>query len=362
MVGGQSVQAARLLRHLAGEPSIDVGFQPIDVRIPGLHAQVRRLPYARTATNLPAYVAHLLARIPRYEVIHVFSAGLWSYTLWTLPVVLLTKLFRKKLIINYRDGRAAEHVTRWRTALPSLRMADAVVCPSEYLVDVFRGFGLPARSILNMLDFDGFPYRDRSPLRPVFVTNRILEPLYNVECILRAFALLQARLPEATLTIAHDGPSRSALERLARELSLHHVDFVGTIGYAQIPELYAEADIYLTTPNADCMPGSILECFASGLPVIATNVGGIPYIVTNEKTGLLVERDDHRGLAAAAERLLEERVFAKSIIERARQEVRRYSWDGGVRRGWLGLYEEMARGGSPNRRRRLRARAKHHDQ
>ena len=61
------------------------------------------------------------------------------------------------------------------------------------------------------------------------MTNRGLEPLYNVDCILRAFKIIQSRVCDATLTIAHDGPSRRHLEALARELQLNHVRFVGTI-------------------------------------------------------------------------------------------------------------------------------------
>jgi glycosyltransferase involved in cell wall biosynthesis len=296
----------------------------------------------RTAANLPGYIGQLLARVPRYDIVHVFSASLWSYALWTLPAILAARLWRKRLIVNYRDGRAAEHVTTWRTALPTLRMADAIVCPSGYLVDVFRDFGLPARSIFNILDFGQFHYRDRAPLRPRFLTNRILEPLYNVECILRAFALVQRQRSDATLTIAHDGASRPALERLARDLALHATTFLGTVDYARVPALYDDADLYVTTPYADCMPGSLLECFASGLPVIATRVGGIPYILSHGETGWLIEPDDHEGLAAAALRLIEDPDLSRSLTARARVEVRKYAWDGGVREQWLNLYEELA--------------------
>jgi glycosyltransferase involved in cell wall biosynthesis len=341
MVGGQAVQAARLLRHLQGEESVRAGFQAIDVHLPRFHARVRSVPYVRTATNLPAYVARLLAVVPRYDVVHVFSASLWSYALWTLPVVLTAKAFGKRLIVNYRDGRAAEHMATWRSALPTLRLADAIVCPSGYLVDVFRDFGIDARSIFNILDFSQFPFRERTLLRPRFLTNRILEPLYNVECILRAFALVQRQRPEASLTIAHDGASRPALERLARDLGLQHTQFVGTVDYARVPALYDEADLYVTTPNADCMPGSLLECFASGVPVIATRVGGIPYILSHEETGLLVEPDDHAGVAAAALRLLDDPSLSRSIVRRARTEVRKYSWEGGVRDQWLALYAQL---------------------
>ncbi len=90
----------------------------------------------------------------------------------------------------------------------------------------------------------------------------------------------------------------AALEQLAKDLQLRNTRFVGRVPHDQIAELYDSADVYLTSPNIDCMPGSLLECFASGLPIVATRAGGIPYIVKDRESGLLVDIDDHEALAA----------------------------------------------------------------
>ena len=107
---------------------------------------------------------------------HIFSASYWSYGLWSLPSLLLGKLLGKKLILNYRSGEANDHLTNWRSALPTIRLADAIISPSGYLVDVFARFGLKIGSINNIIDPG-----QRRLLRPVFLRNRILEPLYNVQ-------------------------------------------------------------------------------------------------------------------------------------------------------------------------------------
>ena len=72
--------------------------------------------------------------------------------------------------------------------------SDVRVSPLDYVVDVFEKAGIPARRIYNIIDSSPFRYRQRRKLRPIFMTNRILEPLYNVGCILRAFALIQKRI------------------------------------------------------------------------------------------------------------------------------------------------------------------------
>jgi glycosyltransferase involved in cell wall biosynthesis len=96
--------------------------------------------------------------------------------------------------------------------------------------------------------------------------------------------------------------------------------------------------VYLNAPNVDNMPNSVVEAFAAGLPVVTTRAGGIPYIVTNEANGLLVDCDDHEALAAAALRLFSEQGLALRLSDRARGEVvSKYTWPA-VQGGWRRAY------------------------
>jgi len=205
---------------------------------------------------------------------------------------------------------------------------------------VFKQFNLKARAVFNFVDTERFRFRPRARLRPVFLANRNLEPMYNVGCILRAFAIIQQRFPEARLTVAGDGSQREQLQKLARELNLRGVEFVGRVAPEQMHDLCDRADIYLNSSNIDNMPGSIIEAFASGLPVVTTEAGGIPYIVTDEQTGLLVRCGDHERMAERAIRLLEDKQLASRITARAREECRRYKWDA-VKSDWLNLYRSL---------------------
>jgi glycosyltransferase involved in cell wall biosynthesis len=250
-------------------------------------------------------------------------------------------LYQKKCILNYRSGEAEDHLQNWRASgIPIMRLADVIVVPSGYLVDVFARFGLKARAIYNLVELDRFHYRERRPIRPVFLTSRLLEPLYNVACVLRAFAVIQQRYPEARLTVAADGWLRSNLEQLSRELNLSSTEFVGRVPFEKMPATYDAADIYLTATNIDNMPASITECMASGLPVVTTDAGGVPYIVTHEETCLMVPRDDHQAMAAAALRLLEDNELAVGIARRAREASQSFTWNA-VRNEWIKLYHEL---------------------
>ena len=341
ILGGQSVQAARLLERLKQEPSLEVGFLPINPRLPwGLH-RLQRIKYLRTVVTSIAYVLSLLVRVYKYDVIHVFSASYFSFVLAPTPAILVGRLYRRQVLLNYHSGEAVDHLQRWRrSAIPTIQLVDSIIVPSEYLVRVFASFGLKATAIFNLIDTSRFRFRERSPLRPVFLSNRNLESHYGVDRVLRAFAIIQERIPHASLTVAGDGSQGRTLKALAQDLNLQNTEFVGQIAPAGIAEIYDAADIFLNGSEIDNQPLSILEAFSCGLPVVTTDAGGIPDIVENGRTGMVVARGDHVEMANRAVRLLENPLLAKQIIEQARRECLKYSWEA-VREAWMRAYHGL---------------------
>ncbi len=338
MVGGQAVQAQRLLEKFRAEPELKVDLQPIN---PPFFPNLQKIKYVRTVLTSIKYLFDLFVKIPRYDVIHIFSASFYSFLLAPTPAVLIAKLFRKKTILNYRSGNAENHLTHWRSAIPIIRLFDKIIVPSGYLVDVFAKFDLRAETIFNFVDTKKYDFRERKPLKPIFLSNRNFEELYNVGCVLRAFAEIRKKHGDAKLTVAGDGAEREKLHQLAKDLRLENVEFVGRIAPEEMPEFYNRADIYLNSPNIDNMPNSVIEAFAAGTPVISTNAGGIPYICTSGETGLLVETKDFEALAREAIRLLEDDALAQKIIANARRECLKYSWEN-VREHWLETYRKLA--------------------
>ena len=122
---------------------------------------------------------------------------------------------------------------------------------------------------------------------------------------------------------------------------IRDVDFRGRVNPARMNELYDEAHIYLNSSNIDNMPGSILESFASGVPVVSTSAGGIKCIVAHEQTGLLVPKNDHEAMASWAIRLLESPEMAASIARNAYEECTAYTWEA-VRESWRATYSRLA--------------------
>lgn len=338
-VGGQSVQARRLIHNFQNEPHLQIDFQPSN---PRFFPRLQKIKFVRTILTTVKYWFDLLRKIYKYDIVHIFTASYFTFAYVSIPALLIARIFGVKTVLNYRSGEAEDFFSRWgKHFLPFLKKFDAIITPSGYLVDVFAKFGIKAASINNFISREKYIFRERVPLRPIFLSNRILEPLYNIDCILRAFQIIQKKYAEAELVVAHEGFERARLENVAKNLNLRNVKFIGLVPHERIAELYDSVDIYLNSPNLDCMPGSLIECFASGLPIVSTNAGGIPYIVSDNRTGLLVELDDHAALAERAMRLLENGDLTEQIIAEGRAESLKYSWES-AREKWLALYAELA--------------------
>src|SRR5690606_24095526 len=111
------------------------------------------------------------------------------------------------------------------------------------------------------------------------IVTRNLEPIYDIATALEAFALLRQRFPAAVMTIAGEGPERAHLVKRVEALGIAgQVEFAGRLDRAEVAALYQSADLMMNPSTVDNMPNSVLEAYASGVPVVSTNVGGIPYI------------------------------------------------------------------------------------
>jgi glycosyltransferase involved in cell wall biosynthesis len=294
----------------------------------------------RTAATQLCYWPLLWRELKRADVVHLFSASYSGFLLSTLPAVLASRVLGKPLVLNYHSGAAPDHLERSRLARTVLRdVAHVNVVPSPFLQEIFERFGIAATVVFNCIDPAPFDYRPRTPLRPHLISTRNFDALYNVGCTLRAFARVQARHHDATLAVIGGGPQERQLRELAASLQLRHVTFLGRVAPESMPQHYRAADIYVQTPSIDNMPLSVLEAFASGLPVVSTNVGGVPTILQHGRHGLLAADNDDEGIAARLLDLLANPERARELASAAHDSCRAYEWSR-VRDGWLAAYQQ----------------------
>lgn len=344
LIGGQEVQADLLLRLWRDDPALHISYVGTNLALP---RWLERIPYLRTMVRFPIYLAKLLVELRKADVTHIFSAAFSSFLISTVPAFYVSRILGKKVIVNYRSPFGKRHVSASWIARSILRRADKVVVPSEYLVDVFREFHVTAEAIPNVVDLTLFSYRAREPLRPFLLSSRNLEFRYGVDLVVRAFAEVQKVFPEARLWVVGEGPQENAIRRLTAELDLKGVEVAGRVTRENIGRFYDKADILVNAPRVDNMPVSILEAFASGLPVVTTDAGGIPYIVRHEQTGLVSNTEDWRQLAANVIRLLQDPTLVRRLTENAYQQSFTYHWDT-IRQQWLRLYRNLDPPGQPS--------------
>ncbi|MGB5139491.1 MAG: glycosyltransferase family 4 protein, partial [Candidatus Zixiibacteriota bacterium] len=314
IMGGQAVQADLLLKNWRAE-NVQVGFQPHNPAPWWPLSYLTRIKYVRTAIVSVFYIAGLFLRAPRYDVIHIFSASYRSFILAPTPAILAAKLFGKKCILNYRSGEADDHLTRsGKRIFWIIRKADRIIVPSGYLVDVFGKHGFKAESISNIADLTMFRFRERKANGCKIIVARNLEPLYDIETAIRAFAIFKASHPEATLKIIGKGSDERRLKKLVNDENITGITFTGRVERAEIAKLYDEADIFLNTSIIDNMPVAIVEAFHAGLPIVTTNAGGIPYIVRDRENGLLVDMKNIEAVAQALNEVCEDVPLRAKLI------------------------------------------------
>lgn len=325
ILGGHGVQGAVLEEGLRAGGA-EVVWIPINPPFPRPLRGLRRVPVLRTVVNQALYLPRLPA-LGRVDVAHVFSASYWSFLLGPAPAMLVARLFRKRVVLHYHSGEAADHLARWGCLVhPWLRLADAIVVPSEYLRAVFEAHGYRVRVIRNVADLTRFRYRARPAPGPRLLSMRNLEPHYRVDNTLRAFAHLKTRRPDATLVVAGSGSEEGRLRRLAAELGVDGIRFAGRVERTGVPRLYDEADIFVNSSVVDNQPVSVLEAFAAGLPVVSTGTGDIAAMLRHGELGVIVPPDDPHAMAQAIDALLDDAGRARRLAAEARREAGGYAW------------------------------------
>lgn len=326
-MANQTRQLAGLLRAAGADVLL------VQVNAPYRPAWVGRLRGIRALFRLLPYILQLWRTAGKVRLFHIMANSGWSWHLFAAPAIWIGWLRGVRVILNYRGGEAEEFFSHsLRSVRPSLQRASTIVVPSGFLADVFNRRGFATRIVPNIVDVHRFTAGGRQPYAkgkdgPRLLVTRNLEPIYDIDTSLRVLQQVRKTFPAATLTVCGSGPERNRLESLARALEIESaVVFTGRIENEQTAELYRSADVVVNPSLADNMPISVLEALASGVPVVSTQVGGVPYLVQHGKTALLVPPGDAEAMANAVIRILEDQDLANRLVTAGLGEVQQYIW------------------------------------
>jgi glycosyltransferase involved in cell wall biosynthesis len=242
----------------------------------------------------------------------------------------LGQRFGHRIVMVLRGGTLPDFMNRfpnWTRRV--LSRAHVLIAPSEFLARTVIPYGFRARVIPNVIDLSLYPYRQRQIVSPRLFWMRTFHPAYNPIMAVRVLAVLRAKIPEATLVMAgQDKGIEAEVRQLGKQLVLDGaLRFAGFLDMESKLQRGNAADIFLNTNKIDNMPVSVLEACAMGLPVIATDVGGIRDLLVDQDTALLVPNDDVEAMVEAIYRLLNEPGLAGRLSANGRQLAERVSWE-----------------------------------
>lgn len=326
--GGMANQTRQLAELLQGEGAhVDV----VQVNPPYKPAWVANLKGLRAVFRLIPYFFRLWNATGRANLVHVMANSGWSWHLFAAPAVWVASLRGVPVVVNYRGGEADRFLSKHASIVrATMRRASSLVLPSGFLLEVFARHGMRGRVVPNIVNMERFqPDAEHAldPSSPHLVVARNLEYIYGNDIALKAFSKVLEVIPCARLSIAGSGPDLVRLTALAEQLGVSdRVRFTGRLDRDEMAALYRQADVMLNPTRVDNMPNSVLEAMASGLPVVATSVGGVPFIVEHEKTALLVPADDEDALATETLRLLRDPDLRARLTRAGVASAREYRW------------------------------------
>jgi glycosyltransferase involved in cell wall biosynthesis len=191
--------------------------------------------------------------------------------------------------------------------------------------------------IPNTIDLEMYPYHPRNLNGPRLLWVRSFSKIYNPKMAIDVFAFLKRDFPNAELCMV--GPDKeNTIEKYiqySKDLGLE-VTFTGKLPKEEWIARAVDFDIFINTTHFDNTPVSVIEAMALGLPVVSTNVGGVPFLIESGKHGILVEDSDTIGMVNAIRQLLNDPQLVRFIQKNARAKVSHYDWQV-VKNFWLAL-------------------------
>lgn len=356
MAQAQSVHTVRWVNALV-ERGLQIDLISLNNPAPELSDKVRyhKLPFSRPfGYFLAVPEARRLLRRLRPDLLHAHYASgygtlarlcnwrpmilsVWGSDVYTFPK---TSVLHRRLVRH------------------NIRHADRIFSTSKAMAkETIRLCGPLDNVSITPFGIDTDLFRPRAARQSfeeiVIGTVKTLRPVYGIDTLVRGFASCQRQLADSGLTshverlrlkIVGGGHELSALEKLVTQLGVaHFTQFVGAVPHRQVPEKLSELDIYVAVSRSESFGVSVLEASAMELPVVVSNVGGLPEVVLNERTGVIVPTENPEALAVQLTRLVENDTLRQQLGEAGRRYViENYRWEDCVSQV-VELYQEVVR-------------------
>lgn len=215
------------------------------------------------------------------------------------------------------------------------------VAPSNYLLEAFKKEGYNNLNYIpNSIEIKNYTFQLRKEIKVKLLWVRSFATLYNPMLAIEIVEKLLQNNIEVELCMV--GPEKDGSLLACKQIAIQKkmpITFTGLLSKNEWISISKEYDIFINTTNLDNTPISVIEAMALGLPVISTNVGGLPYLINDKKTGILVPPNDVDVFIKAITDLLNNPDKAQTLAKNARTLVESFDWEK-VKEKWVEVLME----------------------
>lgn len=262
-----------------------------------------------------------------FVLIDTYSTSAFWYA---FLVSQLCRLLKKKYIPILHGGNLPQRLKK-NPGMSRLIFNNAYrnIAPSNYLLHEFQKFGYTNIVFIpNSIEISGYSFKQRNEIAPKLLWVRAFSRIYNPKMAVTVFNMIKLKYPEAKLCMV--GPDKDGsyadVKKYAASLNVE-IEFTGQLPKTEWIALAAAYDIFINTSHFDNTPVSVMEAMALGLPVVTTDVGGIPFLLKHNQEALLVADNDVVGMVNAIVSLLENPQITEGIVRKARIKAESWDWD-----------------------------------
>lgn len=307
--------------------------QSIETLGPLLEQQGYSLLYASDKKNQLHRLLSMLASVVRHRkevgvvLMDTYSSTAFYYS-WASAR--LCRFFGIKYVPILRGGNMPERIAKSHRLTEQLfgnSFTNIII--SDYLKKSVEGRGFKYLLIPNNIDLSLYNCLPRPTGSTKLLWVRAFHSVYNPQLAIRVLKKISTEYPEVTLTMV--GPKKDESFELCKTLSAElgvqdKVTFTGKLSKEEWRGLSEQHAVFINTTNFDNLPISVLEAMALGMPVVTTNVGGIPFLMKHEVNGLLVEPDNETQMVDAIKRLIADNALTANLSTQARATASLYDW------------------------------------
>ncbi|MDP2762176.1 MAG: glycosyltransferase family 4 protein [Sideroxyarcus sp.] len=260
---------------------------------------------------------------------------------YAVIIATLCRMFKLPYIPILHGGNLSNRLKRNKGLSQKLfGKAFTNVAPSKFMMQQFKEAGFHnITHIPNTIEISNYPFQLRNSVTPKLLWVRSFSEIYNPQLALKIVEMLKKKGMDASLCMV--GPDKDGslkhCQEIATQLNLP-ITFPGLLQKKEWIELSKDYNIFINTTNFDNMPVSVMEAMALGMPVISTNVGGLPFLIENEFDGILVPPNNPEAFVNAIEDLCANNIKVQNLANNARLKMEGFDWEK-IKHSWIKLLD-----------------------